>query len=87
MGFAIDYDLIPQDLVKLTRPRDNFKSHKKRREKQAIQIQRTSLKIYLLKYASASPGAEPNRMPSFLKKTASPCLKIRQYPTPGSPES
>jgi ribosome biogenesis GTPase / thiamine phosphate phosphatase len=45
MPFFAALKIIPQDIVKLTRPRDDVKSGKKRREKQVIQIQRTSLTL------------------------------------------
>jgi hypothetical protein len=49
MPFFTAFKIIPQDIVKLTRPRDDFKSDKERREKQVIQIQRTSLRERLSK--------------------------------------
>jgi hypothetical protein len=43
MHFFADWKIIPQDIVKLTRPRDDFSSCEKRHEKRTILIQRRSL--------------------------------------------
>jgi hypothetical protein len=38
MDFAFGFGSIPQDIVKLTMPRNRIKAKSKRREKQTIQI-------------------------------------------------
>jgi hypothetical protein len=36
MDFLFGFDLIPQDIVELTRPRNQIKAKKKRRKKQRV---------------------------------------------------
>jgi hypothetical protein len=48
MPFFAAFKIIPQDIVKLTRPRDDFKSGEKRRKKQKTNSQKTSLKEKLM---------------------------------------
>ena len=38
MDFSFGFDSIPQDIVKLTRPRNRIKAKRKRRKKQLIKI-------------------------------------------------